>query len=192
MYNTKWAILHLYHGENKLIVLFRWKWCQLWTKPTRLVRILYSSCALTRLIREKTWHVILIPDLALTSYFCALTEETTRTNFYIVWFEPIEDRSQDLPHSRTTTLTITQPMRFHFITCYEKSKTFKLIIWSKNKYSIPAGTKRQDNHRTTYIPTNSVAVFGLPTIARRLSIEGTVIIRFNSTVKYDSAEKKIY
>jgi hypothetical protein len=32
----KWAIFHLYHGENKLHLMRRWR-CLLHTKPTRLV-----------------------------------------------------------------------------------------------------------------------------------------------------------
>ena len=35
-YHDKWAIFHLYHGENKLH-LMRWWWFSLFTRPTCLV-----------------------------------------------------------------------------------------------------------------------------------------------------------
>jgi len=36
LFNTKWAIMQLYHGENKLHSM-KWWWCSFCTRPTHLV-----------------------------------------------------------------------------------------------------------------------------------------------------------
>jgi hypothetical protein len=68
LFNTKWAIFQLYHGENKYLI--RWQWCLLCIGDT-MISVL-ASCAIVYVFKfwsdqtkDWNWYMLLIEHAAL-------------------------------------------------------------------------------------------------------------------------------
>jgi hypothetical protein len=101
LFDAKWAIFQLHHGQNKLHSM-RWYWYTLCIETNTLSWIfvvLAQSQQSAGRHDAPLGHIILItsqPDLAFSTQWCVFSGEATNTKFIVFGFT----RTHDLPYSR--------------------------------------------------------------------------------------------
>jgi hypothetical protein len=115
LFNAKWAVLQLYHGENKLHPMKWWR-CSLCSRPTRWIFIAldyWNNIPRVNVSLPRTHHSASEPTMflfLLHNVFCTVE----KNQIPILKSSVSPDRSSNPRPTalETSTLTFTPPMRF--------------------------------------------------------------------------------